>query len=131
MSTTAVVSDVSQPVAARAVSRLAWGDYARVIGTVAVICQHVAHRSTLVAPWNPESPTRWSIMALEAACRWAVPVFVMLSGALLLDPDRKETPKAFYRKRFWRVGIPLVFWSTFYVLPHAAAHGFDRAVLAE
>jgi surface polysaccharide O-acyltransferase-like enzyme len=52
---------------------------------------------------------------VDCACRWAVPVYIMLSGSLLLDPDRAEEPSQFYRKRLWRLGIPVVFWSAFFM----------------
>lgn len=108
-----------------------WGDYIRVFGTLVVICQHVAHRTTLFDTADVSSFNWWSIMSLEAACRWAVPVFVMLSGALLLDPTRAESPSSFYRRRFLRIGVPLVVWSLFYTLPRVAAHGFSSEAMAE
>jgi surface polysaccharide O-acyltransferase-like enzyme len=44
-----------------------------------------------------------------------VPLFVMLSGALLLNPPKAdESMGLFYRKRFWRVGLPLIFWTAIY-----------------
>jgi surface polysaccharide O-acyltransferase-like enzyme len=121
----------SLPSAAARNSHLAAGDFIRVFGTVAVVCQHVAHRTTLFGTADLNSATWWSIMSIEAACRWAVPLFVMLSGALLLDPGRQETPREFYRKRFWRIGVPLAFWSMFYTLPRAAANGFSAETLDE
>jgi surface polysaccharide O-acyltransferase-like enzyme len=39
----------------------------------------------------------------------------MVSGALLLDPGRAQPVGAFYRRRLHRVGIPLVFWTAFYL----------------
>ena len=44
-----------------------------------------------------------------------VPLFVMLSGALLLNPAKADEPMGvFYKKRFWRVGLPLIFWTLVY-----------------
>lgn len=41
-----------------------------------------------------------------------VPLFVMLSGALLLDPSKADEPMGeFYKKRFNRIGLPLIFWT--------------------
>jgi surface polysaccharide O-acyltransferase-like enzyme len=39
----------------------------------------------------------------------------MLSGALLLNPVRSESPSIFYHKRLMRIGVPLVFWSAFFM----------------
>jgi len=125
------VTDTAGSVSVPSAERYAWGDYVRVFGTLAVIAQHAAHRTTLFGEPNIHSATWWSILSIEAACRWAVPLFVMLSGALLLDPQRRESPIDFYRKRFWRIGIPLAFWSLFYLLPGVAADGFTSIALAE
>lgn len=44
-----------------------------------------------------------------------VPLFVMLSGGLLLNPDKAEEPlKVFFRKRFDRIGLPFIFWTLVY-----------------
>jgi len=40
----------------------------------------------------------------------------MISGALALDPAKVSRPRAFYRKRWHRIGIPLVFWTAVYLL---------------
>jgi surface polysaccharide O-acyltransferase-like enzyme len=125
------VPETAARVSVSSANRFAWGDYVRVFGTVAVIAQHAAHRTTLFGDPNIHSATWWGILSIEAACRWAVPLFVMLSGALLLDPQRRESPTEFYRKRFWRIGIPLVFWSLFYLLPGIAADGLSSSKLAE
>ena len=131
MTTTVGTSEVTQFVDTHATIRFAWGDYIRVFGTLAVISQHIAQGTTLFGASDVSSVTWWGAMTFEASCRWAVPVFVMLSGALLLDPVRDEAPSDFYRKRFWRIGIPLLFWSLFYTLPRAAANGFDAPVMAD
>ena len=45
----------------------------------------------------------------------SIPIFVMISGALLLDDSRRESAGQFYRRRLYRVGIPLVFWTAVYL----------------
>lgn len=94
--------------------RLTYDDTIRVCGLLAVILIHVCgfgRRPPLL-----EDPSGWWICnTLSSLSQWAVPVFVMLSGALLLNPDRTETPLAFGRKRFFRVGVPLLFWCYFYL----------------
>ncbi len=53
-----------------------------------------------------------------------VPIFVMLSGALLLDHEKADEPmRVFYKKRFNRIGLPLVFWSLFFFLWNYSVHG--------
>jgi len=46
-----------------------------------------------------------------------VPLFVMLTGALLLNPNREDEPlKVFYKKRLDRIGLPFVFWTIIYFI---------------
>lgn len=46
-----------------------------------------------------------------------VPLFVMLSGALLLDPAKADEPMGvFFKKRFNRIGLPIVFWTVVYFI---------------
>lgn len=45
----------------------------------------------------------------------SIPLFVMISGALLLDDSRRESARQFYRRRLFRVGIPLAFWTAVYL----------------
>jgi surface polysaccharide O-acyltransferase-like enzyme len=58
----------------------------------------------------------WAADVLDATSRWCVPVFVMVSGALLLDPRRTDPPGTFYRRRLARIGPALVVWTTVYLL---------------
>jgi surface polysaccharide O-acyltransferase-like enzyme len=46
--------------------------------------------------------------------RACVPLFVMISGYLLLPI--KEAPEVFYKKRFTRLLIPFLFWSAMYAI---------------
>lgn len=99
--------------------RLEAGDVIRVVATIAVVLQHAAHGVFR----NPElvSAREWGFAVFVVTfTKWAVPVFVMLSGALLLAP-RTEGLGDFYRRRFSRVGLPLVFWSFTYLALLGAA----------
>jgi surface polysaccharide O-acyltransferase-like enzyme len=62
-------------------------------------------------------------IALDLAFIFAVPLFVMLSGALLLDPQGFTTSSTFLRKRALRIVPPLVFWHVFYVVLNALLSG--------
>lgn len=94
--------------------RLAYGDTVRVCGLLAVLLIHVCGFGRR-PPLDEDTVGWWVCNVLSSLSQWAVPVFVMLSGALLLNPDRVETPLAFARKRFFRVGVPLLFWCYFYL----------------
>ena len=90
-----------------------WISNARIVAIFSVVCLHIAAYAVL----NAELGTAnwWSGNFYDAATRWCVPVFVMVSGALLLEPRPQEGMKLFYRKRASRVLLPLLFWTTFYL----------------
>ncbi len=93
--------------------RMYYGDAIRIFGTIAVVIGHVADlrlfdTHVLDRNW-------WVCNIWDSLTRWAVPVYIMLSGALLLDPTRVEDPRDFYRKRLTRIGVPLVFWTAFFM----------------
>jgi surface polysaccharide O-acyltransferase-like enzyme len=90
-----------------------YGDAARVFGTIAVVIGHVCDMKVFqsVTPANDW----WACLFVDSMTRWAVPVYIMLSGALLLDPARAESASDFYSKRLARLGVPIVIWSAFYM----------------
>src|SRR3984885_4937243 len=55
----------------------------------------------------------WEADFLNALVRFAVPVFVMITGALLLG--REYEIGDFLKKRLTRVVIPFLFWSLVYI----------------
>lgn len=56
----------------------------------------------------------WVSSGFYFAARWCVPVWVMLSGALLLGSSRTEGLREFYSRRATRVLLPLLAWSLIY-----------------
>lgn len=62
---------------------------------------------------NTSNPLTWLFSALGSViCRTNVPLFLMITGALLLD--RKETVKEIYRKRVFWIAVVLFTFSAFY-----------------
>lgn len=92
---------------------LAYGDAMRVFGVFAVLLVHTCD----MIVFSPITGSRnwWIANCIDTVGRWAVPVFIMLSGALLLDSSRKEGPLEFYRRRLVRLGIAIAFWSAFFM----------------
>ncbi len=88
-------------------------DTLRVIATLAVILIHVA---TPVVNMNFGRNTGFWIIGvvLDNLVRFAVPLFLVLSGATLLT--KQFTLIDFYKKRMSRVLIPLLFWLPAYWL---------------
>lgn len=58
----------------------------------------------------------WGAHLVDSALRWCVPVFVMISGGLLLRPRENEDAATFYRKRWARIGVPLIVWTIAYLI---------------
>lgn len=52
----------------------------------------------------------------DSFTRVSVPVFVLLSGAFLLDNPNNKNFQLFYEKSFKKIGIPTLVWSFIYVI---------------
>lgn len=108
-----VIADAIEAGSSNKPRRMYYGDAIRIFGTIAVVIGHVADLrlfSTQVLDRN-----WWICNVWDSLTRWAVPVYIMLSGALLLDPAKEESSRHFYRKRLLRIGVPLVFWTVFFM----------------
>lgn len=86
--------------------------YLRVIATIFVIFIHAStgflyRIDTHAFDWNYAN---W----INAATRCSVPIFVIISGYLLLK--KEETTGTFYRKRIPRLVYPFVFWTIVYLV---------------
>ena len=57
--------------------------------------------------------SHWLVLGIyQSFSLMGVPLFLMLSGALLLAPSKKdEDPFVFFKKRLIRVGLPFIFWN--------------------
>lgn len=91
-----------------------WMNPARAFAIVAVVAIH-SLGTVVESNFAGQGPDWWLANVIDSACRWSVPVFIMISGALALDPRRGTEPRKFLSKRVWRIGIPLVFWTIVYV----------------
>ncbi|MGI8872588.1 MAG: acyltransferase [Candidatus Limnocylindria bacterium] len=106
---------------------LAFTSYLRVLAIAAVVAIHTFGRMVL----NQEirgTPTWWAATAIDLGSSWAVPLFVMVSGALVLAPDpggvadgRRGSLGAFYRRRLRRIVVPLVVAHVLYLVLRATA----------
>lgn len=78
-------------------------DYARIIAASCVILTHACsyQRGEPAEPWKITLLT--VVTAVTLVCN---PLYIMLSGALLLRSDKKETLWQFYKNRFIKVFLP-------------------------
>lgn len=56
------------------------------------------------------------ICVYNSISRFAVPCFIMLSGAFILDNKKNAEYKSFYTKSFAKIGVPTIVFSLLYIL---------------
>lgn len=92
--------------------RIVYLDHLRIVATFAVVMIHVAAQN-----WYSEDvcTSAWKTFNFfDSVSRWAVPVFVMISGALMLGTDIGFGK--LYTIKIPRRLAAFVFWSMFYAL---------------
>ena len=104
----------TRPRTAGAPPSLAWVSWLRVVAIAGVVCIHTAGL-TAIAPGARGTLHGRLAIALDFGARWAVPVFVMLSGALLLDPARYRGGREVLRRRAVRLLPAVLFWNLVYL----------------
>jgi len=93
-------------------NRILYPDLLRVFAVFAVIVIHVSASGFYSLPITS---FEWKIVNLYgSAARWAVPIFVMVSGIFFLNPQRKVYASKLYRKKIFRIFTALVFWGLLY-----------------
>lgn len=99
-------------------------DFCRVVACMMVVILHLSTPGT-----DPVDPDWVTFNIYNSFVRPCVPLFLMMSGALLLI--KKEQCAYFYKKRFLRILPPLLFWTIFYSLwkARSAADSSDPATL--
>lgn len=85
----------------------------RILAIYLVVTAHVAIWLAMESP--AFSFGWWAGGWLFYLAHVSIPIFVMISGALLLDDTRRESAGRFYARRLYRVGIPLVVWTAVYL----------------
>ena len=115
--------------------RLIWPDIMKIVAIFGVIVVHVS------APYLvPFSTSRewWIGNIYDSLARWCVPLFVMVSGALLLPKAENIPFQQFLFVRVRRVLVPFLTWSALYFLYRIHMKGdalaltdFFRMVLTE
>ena len=96
-------------------SRVLWINNARILACFVVVLLHVS-AGVVTGIQNTDSAYWWIGNVFDSLSRWCIPVFVMISGMLLLDKAKDEPLRVFYRKRLSRILVPLLFWTLFYLL---------------
>lgn len=92
----------------------------RCLAAAAVVVIHV------LGPWRhlygSVPDTEWvAASSYNAVSRWAVPVFIMISGALFMSDSRPFDCRHYLSRRFSKVVVPFIGWTLLYSLAPAFA----------
>jgi surface polysaccharide O-acyltransferase-like enzyme len=104
---------------------LFWADRLRNLATVMVIAIHVSG-SVAQGMQQFDSFFWWSGNFWDSLTRPSVPLFVMLSGFLLLGKDYELGD--FLKRRFSRVVVPALFWMVIYSFYNHLANGWPATL---
>ncbi len=105
--------------------RVLFFDLARCVAAVAVIAIHVLGPYRQLLGEIPFQDWFFAI-SVNSVSRWAVPVFILISGALMLSDKRPFDLKYYVSRRLGKVLVPFIVWSLFYAYFSGwSASGFD------
>ena len=94
-------------------NRIFYYDALRALAIIGIVCTHVA-ANFAAKSYLINTNSYFLAIFFNHFRNFAVPIFVMLSGALLLNRDLP--PIVFLKKRFNRVVVPLIFWTIIFGL---------------
>lgn len=116
--------NITESVNQDALHRLDWADCLRSVATFGVVLIHsCGHFFYDYARLNE---TEWlQVTFLDSLVRFSVPMFIMLSGSLLLG--KKQGALSEIPKRISKVALPLIIWSLVY-LHHVAGNIYDISI---
>lgn len=93
-------------------NRIVYFDVLNILACISVVflhCNGIVHTYSTMRAWRTS-------LIVEVLCYWAVPVFLMLSGATLMKYREKYDTKTFFKKRVLKVCIPFIFWALFMII---------------
>lgn len=94
-------------------------DVLRVFAIILVLLTHIT--AYLIINFKEAPGNVWVISNfIQFVAMAGIPIFVMLSGALLLNENKKFDTKTFYKKSFLFLIVLTVFWMVIYALFYAA-----------
>lgn len=101
--------------------RILYLDILKIIATFMVIVIHVTTIQWLTAPINTFD---WNVYSVYfSLAKWSVPVFVMVSGVLFLNPKKDISIKDIYKKYVLKMVLILFAWAAFYSVYESYHYG--------
>lgn len=102
--------------------RVVYADALRCVAALAVV---LLHSSADYMHEPPFTDSLWYIAnAFNSLSRWCVPVFVMLSGAFMLNPRKALTIQGVWRKNIAKLVVAFIIWSLLYSVYDVAVSGW-------
>ncbi len=92
--------------------RVYYIDRLRILATVAVVIIHICGAELFRHGIGTPAWDMYNVF--DSLARFAVPLFIMLSGALFLDSEKSFDTKAFFSKNLLRIITSFLFWSFIY-----------------
>lgn len=91
--------------------RVLYSDILRTLTIYAVLIIHVCG----VRWYSTVGTSEWYVLnTFMTMLRWCIPVFFMLSGIIILDPNYNLSFKKLYTKTLPRLVVALIFWAVLY-----------------
>lgn len=90
--------------------------YIRALACIAIIGIHTVYSSIGLFPDSVPGGSVWLYRMTLNNLMWAVPCFIMVTGALLLDQNKPLTYKKLFGKYIGRILLAIVFWGLIYIL---------------
>ena len=89
--------------------------YIDILNILAILAVLIMHHNGIVHGYT-NSSTWYTSLIFECIFYFAVPLFIMISGAMLMPYREKYSTKTFFKKRALKVFIPAIFWITFMLI---------------
>jgi surface polysaccharide O-acyltransferase-like enzyme len=89
-------------------------DLLRIFAAFAVVVIHVSAYYTR-GDTTLSNSFWWLANTSNSFSRWSVPIFIMISGSLLINEKSFKNTNLFFKKRVQRLLIPIFFWSVFFI----------------
>lgn len=119
-------SNLTNPSPSPAKARIPYLDALRCLAILLVILLHVTAPVMISTPLYQTNP--WlACIILDPLVRVGVPLFLMISGCLMLRDSRTKSIAPFYKKQLPKLLIPLTVWNVIYFAAsvHTGARSWD------
>lgn len=106
---------MSKAVTTNKSNRIFYYDALRALAIIGIVCCHMtAFFITKIKFFSIENTDFIFLLFFNSLRQFSIPIFVMISGALLINKD--YTLSTFIRKKFNRIFVPYIFWAIILIL---------------